>query len=816
MKFHFILFIILLISSSAARSQSSLAGKITDKVSGHPLAYATVSILDLHALSTADSVGNYFFDKIPAASYQVQVNALGYKTFSGLVTVQGATVVNFELDESATELDEIVVTGSSKAMEIKKSPLSLVSINRNYLTTTLSTNIIDAISKVPGVNAVTTGPNVSKPVIRGLGFTRILTLYDGMRQEGQQWGDEHGIEMDNYAFDRIEVIKGPASLLYGSDAIAGVINLIPNQPSAENKISGNVTTEYQSNNGMMGGSVFLSNHQREWEWGARLSQRLAKDFQNAVDGRVYGTAFRETDASGFVGIHKKWGLSHLRFSLFDNQQEIPDGSRDSLTRRFTKQITEADTYRPVVTNSELNSYDISVLHQRVQHYRAYLKNSFYFSNSRLDLNVGYQRSIRREYSHPEAPYQNLPGLYLQLNTLTYDAKYFLPEFKRWETVAGVNGMIQQNDVTQGTEFVIPSYHQVDVGSFVTVKREVGKWNIAGGVRSDVRSFSNDQLFTLPDPVSGFDRAVPSTTPGADQPFQSYRTTFSGLTGSVGFTYLPTDAWAIKLNVSRGYRAPNISEISANGVHPGTNLYQIGNSQFKPEFSNQVDVGASFTSRSVTASASFFVNQIEHYIYNQRLLSKAGKDSVRQSGSIFYPAYQFQQGRVVLYGLEANIDIHVIKPLHLDQSVALIYGDNYSFSGTQRTAATKYVPFMPPLRYIAELKYEWDKPKRLFDKPFVSVQVQYTAAQRRVFTYDNTETATAGYTLLNVSVGSGLKNKAGKSIFNVYVLANNVFDVAYQNHLSRLKYFEQYTASPTGHLGIYNMGRNIGIKLVKNF
>jgi iron complex outermembrane receptor protein len=818
MKLNFILIILLLFcASTLLLAQNSISGKVTDKETRQGMPYVSIYIPDLHAHTTSDAMGNYHFEKIPKANYQLQISSVGYKTFSKVIAVSGNTIVNFELDESTTELTEVVITGSSKATEIKKSPVSVALVNKEYLTTNLSTNIIDAIAKIPGVSAITTGPNISKPVIRGLGFNRILTLFDGMRQEGQQWGDEHGIEMDNYAFERIEIIKGPASLMYGSDALAGVVNFIPNQVGIENKISGNVTTEYQSNNGMLGGSAFVTGNKNGFEWGARVSQRTAKDFQNAIDGRVYNTGFKQTDMNGFLGVHKKWGGSHLRLSLFDNLQEIPDGSRDSLSRSFTKQITEDDNFRPIVSNDELNSYGISVVHQHVQHYRAYLKNTFFFEKSRLDANVGFQRSVRREFSHPEAPYQDVAGLYLQLNTLTYDVKYFIPEFNNWETVVGANGMYQENDVTQGTEFVIPSYNQFDFGGFATIKKDFGKLNLSGGARYDIRRFNNHELYTKPNPVSGFDQPVyGNDIVGADQPFSNYYTTFHGLTGSLGFSYLIDEAWALKLNLSRGYRAPNISEISANGVHPGTNLYQIGDDQFKPEFSNQVDVGTSFTSKRFNASASLFVNKIDNYIYNQKLLQSDGQDSLSVSGSVAYPTYKFQQGSVLLYGFDANIDFHIVKQLHFDNSASLIYGDNDSFSGSQKTTETKYVPFMPPFRFISELKYEWGEKSEILNKPFFKIQVQHTATQDRVFTYDNTETPTQGYTLINIGAGTGFKNKNGKSIIDVYVLANNIFNVAYQDHLSRLKYFEQYTASPNGRMGIYSMGTNISIKLVKNF
>src|SRR6202042_3800950 len=173
-----------------------------------------------------------------------------------------------------------------------------IAINKQYLQQNLSTNIIDAIAKVPGVTALTTGPNVSKPFIRGLGYNRILTLYDGVRQEGQQWGDEHGIEVDQYGIDRIEVIKGPATLTYGSDALAAVVNLIPTQPAPAGKMIGDVVGEYQTNNGMFGGSVMLgATNKKGFEYIARASHKEATNYQNKIDGRVFNTAFKETDAN---------------------------------------------------------------------------------------------------------------------------------------------------------------------------------------------------------------------------------------------------------------------------------------------------------------------------------------------------------------------------------------------------------------------------------------------------------------------------------------------------------------------------------------
>ena len=206
----------------------------------------------------------------------------------------------------------------------------------------MSTNAIDALTRIPGIRAVTTGPNVSKPFIRGLGYNRILTLYDGIRQEGQQWGDEHGVEVDQYGVERVEVIKGPASLSYGSDALAGVVNLIPTQPAPEGKEIGNLTLDYQTNNRYLGGSGMLGATKNGLEWLVRLSHKQAVDYQDKIDGRVFGTAFSETDANASLGLHRKWGYTHLDFVLYDDLQEIPDGSRDSVSGKFTRQINDGD------------------------------------------------------------------------------------------------------------------------------------------------------------------------------------------------------------------------------------------------------------------------------------------------------------------------------------------------------------------------------------------------------------------------------------------------------------------------------------------
>ncbi|MGN6530583.1 MAG: TonB-dependent receptor [Ginsengibacter sp.] len=787
----------------------SLSGKITD-TSHAPLAGASIYISDLRKGDVSDATGNYQINNIPSGTYAVEIKFISYKTILKNIYFDQNKIDNESMQIAVTEESEIVITGSSKATSIKRNPIPIVSINKQFLQQNLNTNIIDAIAKVPGISEVTTGPNVSKPFIRGLGFNRILTLYDGIRQEGQQWGDEHGVEVDENTVNKVEVVKGPASLIYGSDALAGVINLLPANPPAQGKIIGNILTEYQTNNRLIENSASVAGHTNDITWGGTFSHKMATNYKNKYDGRVYNTGFAETDASANVSVNKNWGFSRLSVSMYNDLQEIPDGSRDSATRKFTKQITEADTFRPIVSDQELNTYKISDLHQYVQHYTVYNSNSFFIGSGRLTLGLGFQRDIRQEYSHPEV---QIPGLFLKLNSYTYDAKYYFHESKGLSVTTGINGMYQNNDVTSGTEFIIPSYHQFDLGPFIYAKKTMGNLEIAGGVRYDVRNFTNQGLYTDTNPETGFDQIVTGNdTVGAEHPFSAYKHTFSGASGSLGFSYKINNQFSMKANIGRGYRAPNISEISSNGVHPGTNMYQIGNMNFKPEFSLQEDLGVEFNSTHVTINADVFNNTIQNYIYNQKLINSQGQDSVIVPGN---QTFKFVAARANLYGGELSIDIHP-HPwdwLHFENSLSMVYAVNKGVPGEGKVSdSAKYLPFIPPLHTISELRANIKKIGNGFANAFVKVQFEVYAAQNRVYLENDTETPTPGYQLLNAGFGTDILNKNGKPMFNISFFGNNLLNVAYQSGLNRLKYFEPYPNNFTGHNGIYNMGRNFSFRV----
>ncbi len=801
----------------------TLTGIVTDKADSTALPGVTVSIPDLRIGTATDNRGHYTINRVPKGAYLVSFSYVGYKTYTVKVDFAKTSRLDVKMMSSSIETSEVVITGVTRATEIKRDPVPMVAVNKNYIDQhSASGNVIDEIANLPGVSAVTTGPNISKPFIHGLGYNRVVTAEDGIRQEGQQWGDEHGIEVDQNSIDRVEVIKGPASLSYGSDAIGGVVNLITSPPVPEGKILGDVQGVYGTNNGLVNGSFKLQGNNNGFVWGTVISEKAAKDYQDQHDGRVYGTNFREKDARVMLGLNKSWGYSYLNASVFDDEQAIPDGSRDPVTRQFTYQNTEADTLpRPIVPQSALNTYSIPTLHQHVQLYRIYDNSDFIIGNgNHLIVNLGYQYSHRREFTHPEDA--DVPGLNLQLATWTYDTRYNFNIGKDYETSVGVNGMYQNNSLGYSTDFPIPAYHQFDFGPFFVIKKSFGKLDLSGGARYDTRSFSGQAAYIdnsgeFPALYTG---PNPTTTPNVTQQFSALSKTFSGVSGSFGATYNFSDKFLIKGNIARGFRAPSIAELSANGPDPGSQIYHVGNPDFKPEFDVQEDVGAFLSLENVSASIELFNNNIQNYIFQEQLLDANGQpERVDPNGTPDqkgqYSEFKYVQSRARINGGEFSLDIHPVNWLHFENQLTLTYGDNLG-NGGKVPDSLKYLPFIPPVHTHSELRGTLNKGFGSFKNAYAFVGFDHYDAQNRFFSAYGTETYTAGYNLLSAGIGGNIVNSKGEKVFELFIEGTNLANVNYQSNMSRLKYFDNAVVPAGVTPGIFNMGRDVSFKVIVPF
>ncbi|PWS33723.1 TonB-dependent receptor [Pedobacter paludis] len=818
MKYLIPSFLFIFFANQLLAQNSSIKGQVK---SNNALAEnITVKIIGQSKSARTNQTGNYQIENLPIGNYTLIFSGIGYQTKKATVVLTNEpAMLNVDLLDSESNLNDVVITGVNRATQLRKSPVPIAVLSKKSMDQNVNTNLIEAIVKgVPGVTAVTTGPNVSKPFIRGLGYNRVLTLYDGLRQEGQQWGDEHGIEVDEYSITRAEVVKGPASLTYGSDALAGVINMIPYSPNfEEGKLKGDFTTNYQTNNGMIGASIGLAYIKKNWKYVIRATAKTAHNYYNKIDGLVYGTAFREYNLSASARVDQKWGFSKTAITYYNNLMEIPDGSRDSLSRKFTKQVSDyADDIknRPIVPDDDLKSYSINPLHQHIQHYRLYNTTQFKLGNSDLNVLIGGQQSVRREYNHPTAPQQ--AGLYVVLNTLNYDLKYNLPDFAGIESTFGINGMLQGNRSKDATDFPIPDYDLFDVGAFYFAKKSMGKVDVSGGLRIDRRNIQWNDFYVGTNPQTGFGKQVEANYPSANFQFPAFKKNYYGLSGSLGLTYNISEKLLIKANIARGYRAPNITEIGSNGLDPGAHIVYLGNRSFKPEFNLQEDLGIIAYLKDADLSFEWFNNEIQNYIYQSRLTAANGNPVVIVPGNL---TYQYQQSKARLYGAEISVNLHPskLKWLTVNNSLAYVVGLNKNGELLAKHGRdARYLPFIPTLQIRSEIKVTARKPIGILDKPYFKVDGVFYADQNRFYALDNTETFTTGYGLLNAGIGSTLKSKAGKTLCDVFVQVDNIFNKSYQSNLNRLKYFEYYNASPNGKSGIYNMGRNMSFKIIVPF
>ena len=483
-------------------------------------------------------------------------------------------------------------------------------------------------------------------------------------------------------------------------------------------------------------------------------------------------------------MNKGWGHSRLTATAYHLTPGIIEGERDP----ETGELEHEDGWSG-------HGYGKTLPFQQVKHYKVVWDNALHLSSGYLKAIIGYQQNRRQEYEESMDDYE----LYFKLHTLTYDVRYITNEWNGWKLSTGIGGMYQTSK-NEGEEYLIPDYRLFDFGLYATATKTLSdRWTLNGGVRYDHRRLHGDELME-----------------DGEQRFTDFTRHFNGVTGSIGAVFNVNDHLNVKLNVARGFRTPNMSELASNGVHEGSIRYELGNQQLKAEYSLQADLGVDFTSRYVSAQLALFANRIDNYIFTH---------SVAEEMEEGYLTYAYTQGDVRLLGFEAGVDVHPIHSVHFSNTFSyvdaqLLHADD----------ATKYLPFTPAPKWTTELKWELQhhshstvsthamhEYRHEHPKNGVALNNLYVAAgldcyfrQSHVYRADDTETETPGYALLSLSAGTDIQVK-GKKIAELYVTADNLLNKAYQNHLSRLKYADMNVV--TGRRGVYNMGRNVTFKLV---
>lgn len=806
------------------KGQNQLTGKVLDLHSNQPLNGVIITIPAIKTGAVSDSTGYYLIRNIPEGTYLVEVHLIGYATKFADIRINGISREYFKLEPSPLQLKDVIVTGVVTPTDNQKNPTPVTVVDNNYLLQNSSTNVIDAITKVPGVSGITDGQSITKPVIRGLGYNRVLTINDGVQQVDQPWFDEFGIEADPNAVNRYEILKGPASLSYGSDAIAGVVNLIPEQPLPEGETKADAMYNYQTNNGLMVAMAHMAGTKNGISWSARIDNTMAHAYQNPYDGYVINSQFSNINTDGTIGLHRKWGYTQLHGSYFEMHTGIVDGTRDSATGQLERPVSYPDlnggepTYE-LPTHQEQVSYTPFVINQRIRHSKIVWDNSYAVGKGTIKALFSWQKNQRQEDNDPTNP--NTPIIYYSSNALTYDMKYIFPQKGGFNMSFGANGVYQSSQ-SLGLLLLIPNYNYFQIGGYAIASLQIGNLNLSGGVRYDTRTFN------------ALDHWVDSTTqepsvagaPNAFHEFEGFTSHFNGFSFSLGGAYNFTKNIYAKLNIARGWRAPNVAECGANGVHDGTVVYEIGDHNLTPETSLEEDLTFGINSKDIDFVVTAFNNSIGDFIYSKGLNSVFGGDSINNTlnavGLGAAPVYKYTQGKAALYGGEVSLNIHPssLPWVELYSTLSMVYGNLVNVPDS-----VKYLPFVPPARITSDLKFNFNSSSHIRNA-YLKIGVQSYSEQKDVYQqyaiysglntaltpyeYAASKAATKGYTLFSAGLGGTIISK-DREFCKIYLICNNLFNTGYIDYMSRFKYNPvNYT---TGRVGVFNMGRNFSIKVL---
>jgi iron complex outermembrane receptor protein len=728
-----IMLALLLGFSAVLSAQNTISGTIADN-KNQPIKGVSIYAPELHKGTSSDENGKYNFNNLPNGNVKLTFIFVGFATQNKTISLQQKeTVLDIILEETAFQMDEVIVSTAFNKLQsqnvMKVEHESIKSLQQKGTAT-----LIEGLATIPGVSQVSTGTSIGKPVIRGLSGNRVLVYSQGIRLENQQFGDEHGLGLNDAGIESVEVIKGPASLLYGSDALGGVLYFNPEKFADANTFMANFSEKLFSNTLGSNASLGLKTSGANWKFLARGSYDIHSDYAIPDRNRVTNTRYNETDLKTGIGYSNAKFSSILRYNFNRLDLGIPDNG-------IAQQSKSKKTAFPK---------------QGVYNHLLSLNNIFFFKESKLDVDLGYLANDRSEFEDGD-----IANLHMKLNTVNYDAKFHFPKFGHVETILGIQGMRQTN-ANSGAEFLIPDAATNDFGVFGTANYEWKSNVIQAGLRFDNRNISSENHGIA----------------GEENSFEPINKTFNSFNASVGYKAKLAEELSLRINLASGFRAPNLAELTSNGVHEGTNRYEIGNSDLKTEQNVQTDLNLEYKNSHFEFFVNGFYNHVNNYIYTSPTGAIIADNAV----------FDYIQNNAHLYGGEIGLHIHPhpLDWLHLESSFETVTGQQQNGD---------YLPLIPANNWNNSIRAEFER-KNWLSEGFAALTVSSTFSQDNVSGF---ETRSHGYTLVNL--GFGGKVKLGKTAFDINLNGNNLFNRTYIAHLSRLKTD-----------GVANIGRNLVLGL----
>ncbi|GGG99846.1 TonB-dependent receptor [Polaribacter pacificus] len=734
-------------------AQTTVTGTITD-IDNNPLFGVEVYASDLHRGTITDEHGRYELTNLPNGSVKLSFSYLGFQTLTKKLNITGKPlVVNILLKESIYTIDEVIISTPFNKLQ-SENVMKVERMTAAALKRTGAPTLINGLASISGVSQISTGASIGKPVIRGLSGNRVLVYAQGVRLENQQFGDEHGLGISDEGIESIEVIKGPASLLYGSDALGGVIYINPEKFATANQSSFLFGQRYFSNTLGSNTSLGYKKSTDRWKFLARATANNHSDYKVPSGEKVTNTRFREQDFKLGLGYNSTNYSSEIRYNF--------NGSLLGITEGIGAQSNYTTPMEP---------------YQQIDNHIFSMHNHFFFGNSKLDVDLGYLYNDRNEFEeehghddhddhdddedHDEHDEDHEgPALRMKLKTFNYNIKYHLARFSNEvDVIFGLQGMHQTNK-NFGEELLIPDAKINDVGMFGTVNYSWNSSSIQAGIRFDNRSLMTE-----------YHEVVHETEVHV---FEALDKDYNSFTASLGYKFAPFKNTTIRINAATGFRAPNLAELTSNGVHHGTNRFELGNANLETEKNIQADLAIEYQTEHLELFVNAFHNTLNDYIY----LSPTG---AVEDGA---PVYNYTQNNAKLYGGEIGFHLHPhpVDWLHLQSSYEMVIG---------KQSNGDYLPLIPANIIKNTLRTEFDI-KNWLQNGYATLSLNSTFTQKNVSQF---ETNTSSYNLVDLGFGGAIS--LGELKFNGSLSITNLLDTNYINHLSRLK-----------SDGILNSGRNI--------
>ncbi|MFC4871810.1 TonB-dependent receptor [Negadavirga shengliensis] len=778
---HLLLFFICICFSSSLSAQSDLnlivRGRIlTEKGEGLP---AYVQIHELSKGAIADWDGSFTISGLRPGNYHFHFTHMGFRSVTKTITLeQEDREIEVQMAESAITLQSLTI----EANPFKNGPVeqsqSIEVVDRDYIEKNNTGTFANALEKLPGISTINTGVGISKPVIRGMSFNRIMVNDRGIKQEGQQWGADHGLEIDPFDVDRVEVIKGPASLIYGSDGMAGVINISPGSLPAEGNLRGHLISSYRTNNNMWGNTAMVEGNENDMVFRARFTAQDFNDYRVPTDQFVYAgyvlpvydnrlknTAGRERHFSVMGGVRKDWGKSTFTVSQFNQKAGI-----------FTGAVGIPNSYN--LRHNGDNS-NIEFPRQDNMHLKMISNTTVQLNKNWLEIDLGYQKNRRLEESLPHAhgigpnPEGTL-ALGLFLNTYTANVRYNQHLNESHQSIIGFQSSYMENRHT-GFEFLLPAFKSLQGGFFYFHEyRWKDNFILNAGIRGDGAQHRIEEHLQ---PI--YDRLNP--TGEYEQRNPQIDRNFFNVSGSTGLSWIINHENNLKINLGSSYRIPTPIELSTNGIHHGNFRHEIGNPNLDSERSYQADLNYSHAKKNLLIGISPFFGYYDGYIY----LAPTGLFSTIPGASTMW---EYRQNDAVFMGGEVKAEWVVFPNFNLSLAGEYIYNLNLD-SGLP-------LPLTPPFSILTGAEYKLPTISHIFNNGYIFVEYRHVSRQDRV---DRNERVTPGYGLVEAGLGWNMEFRNQPIKFQIS--GQNLTNTYYFNHLSRYRL-----------LNLPEQGRNISVSL----